>query len=476
MDRSARLPGWLLPPLLGMALGTAAWLALRAVGALDPPAAPPSADCPNAAPWYACRVNPSEAQAPRPLPADQSARWLPPLRAQARDVTAAEFLAVENEQAAGFPWLDERDVPTEPRGPQDESPPAPRIAPPPAPPRALTAGAPEEHLPGALPATQAEPSEAGQARPARVPVAAVLSPPAAAQQRSLQLEQIARQADRHTHEGFALAERGAYFAARAQFTKALGLVAEGLDAELQTHAHVRALSAGLTAVREADDFPGAGSTAPTGPDLARIVAGHRTPIFKDVDLAGLTPLAATQSYLGFAQEQLGAAAGDELAGSMALYALGKLHATLAAQGSSEIPAAGPKAVTFFQAALLVFPRNHLASNDLGVLLARGGHYQDAYRALAHSLSIRQNSTGWHNLAVVLSHLGNSDRARRAEHLAALARQQENDRRRQRTGSAGDLVRWVDPATFAGTSTVAGGPGQAAPSAALRPLRHDRQTQ
>jgi len=459
MDRPARLLGWLLPPLLGIALGTAAWLALRAAGALDPPAPPPSADYPKSAPWYASRATPPEAQAPRPLPAGQSAQRLAPLRAHARDVTAAEFLAIENEQVAGFPWLDEKDAATEPDGARSECPPAP--------PAPLTAEPPEKHLPGASPATQAGPSEAGQARPARVPVAAVLSPPTAAKERSLQLEQIARQADRHTHEGFALAERGAYFAARDEFTKALGLIAEGLDAELHTHAHVRALNAGLTAVREAGDFPAAGTAARTGPDLARIAAGHRTPIFKDADLSGLTPPAATQSYLGFAQEQLGAAAGEELAGSMALYALGKLHAALAARGGSAIPAAGPKAVTFFQAALLVSPRNHLASNDLGVLLAQGGHYRDAYRALTHSLSIHRQSTGWHNLAVVLSHLGDADRARRAEQLAALARQQETDRRRQQTGSAGDLVRWLDPATFAGTSTVPGGPGQAPPSAALR---------
>ena len=374
MDRLARLLGWLLPPLLGIALGTAAWLALRAAGTFDPPAPPPSADCPKSAPWYARRATHSEAPAPRALPAGQCVRRLAPLRADARDVTAAEFLAVEDEQVAGFPWPNDEDAATKPGGARSERPAEPRSAAPspPAPPSPLTAETPEKHLPGASPATQAEPSEAGQAGPAPVPVAAVLSPPTAAKERSLQLEQIARQADRHTHEGFSLAERGAYFAARAEFTKALGLIAEGLDAELHTHAHVRALSAGLTAVREADDFPAAGAAARTGPDLARIVAGHRTPIFKDTDLAGLTPLAATQSYLGFAQEQLGAAAGEELAGSMALYALGKLHAALAARGGSAIPAAGPKAVTFFQAALLVSPRNHLASNDLGVLLARGG--------------------------------------------------------------------------------------------------------
>ena len=60
------------------------------------------------------------------------------------------------------------------------------------------------------------------------------SPLAAAepdQERSEQMEQIARQADRQTRHGLELAGRGAYFAARSEFVAALRLIAEGLDAE-----------------------------------------------------------------------------------------------------------------------------------------------------------------------------------------------------------------------------------------------------
>jgi len=470
MDRLARLPWWPWPLLLGLALVTAAWLTLGMVGDVGRTGPLPASDCPRAGAAPASRSEASEAQASRPdaavprlLPAGQPARWLPPLGADSRSVMAAEYLAAENQGAAGFPWLDEKDLPAGPGGSRDRTIPRGTLRPP--------HGAvvrPPEKLPVASAAPQAKPAELASAQPGRTPVAAVLSPPTAAKERSPQLEHIARQADGHTREGFALAGRGACFAARAQFVKALGLVAEGLDAELQTHAHGRSLRAGLTALREADDFPPAGSASGTRADLARIVAGHRTPVLKDLNPAGLTPLAATQCYLGFAQEQLAAAAGEELAGSMALYALGKLHATLAARGSREIPGAAPKAVTFFQAALLVYPRNHLASNDLGVLLAQGGHYRDAYRSLAHSLSIHPQSTGWHNLAVVLSHLGDDERSRRAEHLAALARQQEAARRQ--TGSASGLVQWIDPGSFARTSTEGGGPGPAAPVAAGVP-RH-----
>ncbi len=63
---------------------------------------------------------------------------------------------------------------------------------------------------------------------------AVASPLAAAEpdeERSEQMEQIARQADRQTRHGLELAGRGAYFAARSEFFAALRLIAEGLDAE-----------------------------------------------------------------------------------------------------------------------------------------------------------------------------------------------------------------------------------------------------
>ena len=59
---------------------------------------------------------------------------------------------------------------------------------------------------------------------------------------------------------------------------------------------------------------------------------------------------------------------------MALRSLGKLHAAMAEKGSSEMALPEAKAITFFQAALLVCPRNYLAANDLGVLLAQQNDY------------------------------------------------------------------------------------------------------
>ena len=147
-------------------------------------------------------------------------------------------------------------------------------------------------------------------------------------ERSEDLERTARQADRHTYRGFELAGRRAYYAARAEFIGALRLVAEGLDAEYRTTAHSRSLAAGLTAIKEAEDFVPVGSRLEADLDLAAIVGGHRTPVLKTAQTDRLTPRTALSTYFTFAQEQLAAAAGREVAGSMALHALGKLHVAL----------------------------------------------------------------------------------------------------------------------------------------------------
>jgi len=266
-------------------------------------------------------------------------------------------------------------------------------------------------------------------------------------QRSPQLESIAQEADRHSRRAFELAARGANFAARAEFITALRLLAQGLDAERHTSVHSRALSAGLAALDEAEDFLPGGRRLDADASVAEIVRGHRTPALQGIETARIAPLEAMQCYLTFAQEQLALAAGGEVAGSMALHGLGKLHGTLAAQSAAPLKAAHSKAVVCYQAALLAMPGNYLASNDLGVLLARGGQFREARIALEHSLSLRPQSAGWHNLAVVYRQLGQTDLARRAEHLMQLAQQSEAATRGGKTPT-GLAVEWVDGATFA----------------------------
>ena len=282
--------------------------------------------------------------------------------------------------------------------------------------------------------------------------------------RSEQLELIARQADRKTLHGFELAGRGAYFAARAEFLGALKLIADGLDTERKTDAHGRALAAALTALKEAEDFLPDGSRTEAELNLPRIIAAHDTPVLKN-ETGKITAMTATKCYLTFAQEQFAAASGREVAGSMALRALGKLYDSLAAKKSQSVAAAAPKAMVYYQASLLVFPENYMSANDLGVMLARAGNYVSARKMLEYSVSLSPQSTTWRNLAVVYRQLDKIPLAERADRAEAACEQVEIARRRALSLAAKAPVRWVDPQTLSQTSDgVPISPGAAPPPA------------
>jgi polysaccharide export outer membrane protein len=296
------------------------------------------------------------------------------------------------------------------------------------------------------------PTPVFDAEPRPLPIA-VASPPAASQPRSQALEMAAREADLHTRRAFELGGRRAWFAARAEFILALRTLAQALDRQRETTFHSRALAAALTALREAQDFLPGPSRLEADLDLAGLVAGHRTPALKQANLDRHTPLAACQGYLTFAQEQLAAAAGDEVAGAMALYGLGKLHAAMANQPGVADRSAPPKAVAFYQAALLVNRHHYMASNDLGVLLARAGRYEDARMALEHSVSLYSQSAGWHNLAVVYRQLGRLDLAGQAQRHWAAAVRAETARLGFNPTAPLPAVQWVDPKRLSPTAAV-----------------------
>lgn len=272
--------------------------------------------------------------------------------------------------------------------------------------------------------------------------------PAVKRQRSPAIELAAREADLHTQKAFDLASRGARFASRAEFIRALRLVAQSLDTENQVACHSNALARGLLAMREAQDFLPTGSRLEADLDIPGLVAGHRTPALKDVEANAVTAQTALHSYFTYAQQQLAVAAGAEFAGSIAYHGLGKLHAAVASRPDDSIRAAQPKSMAFFQAALLVNPQNYMASNDLGVLLARASRYEDARAALEHSVSIRSTSAAWHNLATVYQRLGQPVLAQDAYRVAERARQAEASRRGRVVG--GRSVQWVDANRFAET--------------------------
>jgi hypothetical protein len=239
-----------------------------------------------------------------------------------------------------------------------------------------------------------------------------------------------------------LAERGAHFAARAECIRALRMISQALDAQTGTKMHSRGLAVGLRTLKEAEDFVPRGSRLEADLNLADVVSTHRTPVLKGANLAEASPLSALQQYYTFAQRQLAMASGNVPTGSTAYYVMGRIQAILSEQSPSTGDRVDPKAMVFYQAALLVDQGNYAAANELGVMLARYGQLESARSVLRHATTTAGEPEIWRNLAVVHQHLGEHDLAQQA---AAQWRAAQGHR--FASGQPGGFLRWVDPESF-----------------------------
>lgn len=251
-----------------------------------------------------------------------------------------------------------------------------------------------------------------------------------------------RQAERHACWAGDLARRGAAYAARAEYWKALGFVAEGLDANGLTSKHSTAFTAGRTTLREADDFVPRFHSLAVHVDSSAIVRRHRTPVLRVLD-PGDVPQSqeAIARYLAYAQDELLKAVNNRDASDI-FHGLGMVHAILAQQQNGDLPLSELKAAAFFQLALRVNPRDHRIADDLGVFCARSGHLEQARALFEQSLSVKPRPLVLRNLASVYEQLGETRLAERAyQGLHELGPLSLED-------CTGDLIQWVDPATFA----------------------------
>lgn len=258
---------------------------------------------------------------------------------------------------------------------------------------------------------------------------------------------IAPQARQLIVEGLKLAAKGAAFSARARFIAALQLISDSLDAKQSTQSHSQALTAGLTALREADDFSRPAAVTAGGTDPIVQSASHCTPLIKNARQGSITRLEALQLYYSYATAQLAAAAGGAPEASMALYYLGRLQPFLGISVDRSAILAEPKALALQQTAVLVDPQNFHAANELGVLLARCGQLSSARKALLYSASIEKRTETFQNLAVVYKGLGDDPAANSMTMLADQEKQRRGRSPNQNT--IRPLVYWVDHKTFSG---------------------------
>jgi hypothetical protein len=253
-------------------------------------------------------------------------------------------------------------------------------------------------------------------------------------------------------QAFTLARHGALHAARSRFVALLEQMARAKDAAHMTSEHTRALAAGLRALEEADDFAKV-SADDKALEVAR-GAGHQTPMLQADSARWTLPHEAMGMYHRYAERKLAAAVKGEQAGSMALFGIGRIYQQLATRQDG-VSQPLPKGLTYFRAAVLAHPQNHLAANEAGVLLARSGRYAQALPWLEHAARLASQSVTQRNLAYVCEKLGDAPRA--AIHAG------ESQRLASLEMSHGQLsaergIEWLSPDEFARRSGSAAAQG------------------
>lgn len=258
---------------------------------------------------------------------------------------------------------------------------------------------------------------------------------------------MAERAEALARKGMSLTVRGAFYSAKAEFIQALRLVAQGLDAETGGVERSRALANGLRALEEAESFLPRGSHLEADLNLATLVQAHRTPVLKDRDASDLSPLAAMHEYYNYAQEQFCLACGHEPAASLALFGLGKIETVMGAGGNTQNRSAIPRAIAFHHASTMVDGSNYRAANELGVLLAKCGQWQQAREVLQVAAQTYPQTEIWHNLATVHERLGETKLAAQARTEWRRSQSLPKDGGFGVGGSPEELVQWMNVRDF-----------------------------
>lgn len=282
------------------------------------------------------------------------------------------------------------------------------------------------------------------AEPATSPTAAMLADATPVTTGEPTDAMVSQRAQEKIRRAYALAQRGAYFAARSELIDALRSIAEAKD---QDHAVTRRsamLASGLRALDEAGDFSPSDAEADAELNIAVIVSSHRTPVGKSPEAAALVPQQLADLYLRYAQKQLGDAVSGEPAGSMALHALGKVYDHLGRLEPERQQLADRRAFALQQAALVARSDNYLAAHELGVLLAESGHFGEAQILLSQVVAREPNPVVLRNLAHVERKLGREQ--------AAVANERQAQFYAARTGApSANGISWVPPQALAQTS-------------------------
>ncbi|MEQ8847089.1 hypothetical protein [Botrimarina sp.] len=382
-------------------------------------------------------------------------------------------LVIENPAALGPPD-DDAPPPPQPQVAWRPSPQPAQAPAPPAQPFPFAQSAPMPPAPDAQLAagpTEAPVGDAAPPEPAPAPARSASVAEAAPDQERREIayttstNDLSRRLEPVVQAGFQLGKSGAVYAARSKFVEVLRRIAAAKDAEEGGDRHARALADGLRTLEDADDFVAHGDALEAEMDIAAIARSHTSGLLEPGE--AISAHEAIGRYSRHAATRLAEAAANEPSGSMALYGLGKTYARMEAQADDA--SAGRKSAVMYRAATEAHGENYLAANELGVRLAREGHYEQARRVLLDAAQQPAAIATVHaNLAAVERRLGYG--------RAAVAAESRSERLAQAERATGQVsrrhgVEWMAPDAFRRAAPAEAPPRAAEPTAAQPVAAH-----
>lgn len=223
-------------------------------------------------------------------------------------------------------------------------------------------------------------------------------------------EADAQKAVHNIEYGKSLSRRGAAYAARQEFYASLRILAQSHDKQIGGTAYTEALRNGIVAIKEAQDFIVTDTETQIGLNVSDVIETHSTKVISTESAQSMTAIEAVQRYFAYASHQLSRCGGQNVVAAEALYCLGKLHSVEANNGPNPSKLDVAKSMVYHQAAVSADPYNYRSLNELGVLYANSGRFEESKQMLKKSLRINQLPQAWQNLAVIHQRMGENNLA------------------------------------------------------------------
>lgn len=209
----------------------------------------------------------------------------------------------------------------------------------------------------------------------------------------------------HVRKCESLLGRGAFCSAREEAETASMLLYRHIDLHDNLFRCEPAVQSANQALREAEDFLATMRSTADGESLRRLVDAHETPVLKNKNLSGMSPLTAAQHYRQYAESKLVEAAQGHPWASELLYTVGRTYQAEADSNSSRVDALRMKAMAYYLAARTTLPTNAVACNQLGYLLLQMDRNPEAREALVAAVTLKQDEAYLSNLAEASRRLG-----------------------------------------------------------------------